>query len=47
MNNIETIQLGEIDFYGEMATAFREIHEDGEWKFVIMVDNERIVLLSY
>ena len=41
------VNLGQVDFYGEIATALREIYDNGEWKFVIMVENRRIVMMSY
>jgi|GEM_PF-6409563 len=40
-------QLGNVDFFGEAAIAFREIHITGEWKFVLVVNNQRIVLITY
>lgn len=47
MNYIIKIKLGEVEFNGEIATAFREVYDNGEWKFVLMLNNQRIVVMSY
>lgn len=47
MGYIRAIKLGEVEFNGEIATAFREIYETGEWKFVLILNNQRIVVMSY
>lgn len=47
MAHIKVVRLGEIDFYGQKATAFREMYADGIWKLVLLLNNERIVIMSY
>lgn len=47
MQIIDKIKLGEVEFYGQIATVFREIYNNGDWKFVIVLNNERIVMLTY
>ncbi|WP_176717293.1 hypothetical protein [Vulcanibacillus modesticaldus] len=47
MEIIKKEKLGEIDFFGQVATVFREIYANGEWKFVIVTEGKRIVMMTY
>lgn len=47
MGVINKVELGNVDFFGEMAIAFREVYNNGDWKFVLETDNERIVMMTY
>lgn len=41
------VNLGEINFHGEVGTLFREIYSNGDWKLVIMLNDKRIVMITY
>ncbi|WP_269919852.1 hypothetical protein [Caldifermentibacillus hisashii] len=43
---IEKVLLGEVDWFGIKAKAYREVYTN-QWKFVIETDNEKVYLLSY
>jgi hypothetical protein len=43
---LESVVLGQIDYYGELATAIREIYEDC-WRFVVVTTTNRFVLMIY
>lgn len=47
MEIINNVKLGEVDFFGQHAIVFREIHANGVWKLVLMIENRRIVMMSY
>ena len=41
-------KIGEIDFFGQSAVAYREVYANGDWKFVVVTNNsKRIVLITY
>lgn len=43
---MESVVLGQVEFYGELATAIREIYQDC-WRFVVVTKSNRYVLMSY
>ncbi len=44
---LETVVLGQVEYFGQMATAVREIYEHC-WKFVIVVDStDKHILATY
>ncbi len=47
MEILKREKIGKIDFFGQSAIAFREIYTNGEWKFVIVANSKRIVLITY
>lgn len=47
MEIVATMELGKVDFFGQQATVYREIYTSGIWKFVVITNNNRIVLMSY
>lgn len=46
---IERIKLGEVDYFGEEAEAYREIYPHNVWRFVIIIKKtkEKKILASY
>ncbi|MGD9678769.1 MAG: hypothetical protein AB7V16_10555 [Vulcanibacillus sp.] len=40
-------KIGEIDFFGQSAVAYREVYANGDWKFVVVTNSRRIVLITY
>lgn len=38
--------LGPVEYLGQVGTAIREIYRDC-WKFVIVIDGERHVIIEY
>ncbi len=47
MEILKKEKIGEIDFFGQSAIAFREIYTNGDWKFVVVTNSKRIVLITY
>lgn len=43
---VKKVILGECDYFGKKATAIREMAGD-VWKFVLLVEGERILLNTY
>lgn len=43
---LESVVLGQIDYYGELATAIREVYQEC-WRFVVVTSTNRYVLMSY
>ncbi|MEQ2529106.1 hypothetical protein WMO40_20745 [Bacillaceae bacterium CLA-AA-H227] len=47
MYPLETIVLGEnVNYYGQLATIVREVYETC-WKFVVVINGNRHVLMHY
>lgn len=47
MELIREEEIGEVDFFGKTAIALREIYTNNVWKFVLIVENRRIVMMLY
>lgn len=47
MELVKKERLGDLDFFGQFAIAFREVYANGDWKFVIVSNNNRFVLITY
>lgn len=47
MELIKKEKIGDLDFFGQFATAFREIYANGDWKFVIITNDKRLVIITY
>jgi len=43
---LESVVLGQVEYFGEVATAVREMYQDC-WKFVIVTNTDRYVLAHY
>lgn len=43
---LESVVLGQVEYFGEAATAVREMYQDC-WKFVIVTNTDRYVLAHY
>jgi len=44
---IKEVILGQVDYFGEQATAIREVYPD-RWQFVLMTPSKgRLVLATY
>ncbi len=47
MEIIDRKKLEEIEFCGKNATVFREVYNNDIWKFVLVIEDRRIVMISY
>lgn len=39
--------LGEVEYYGKLGKAFREVYSNNCWKFVVIIEGVRHVLITY
>ncbi len=44
---LESVILGTCRYFDKVATAIREVQSDGVWNFILIVDGERIPIMSY
>lgn len=43
---LERVFLGEVDYFGKSARAYREIYKD-HWSFVLVTENGKHTLMKY
>lgn len=43
MEVIERKELGEVEYFGEMCLAFREVYRNGIWKLIFLFSSGREV----
>lgn len=45
----QVVKLGEVDYFGQEAIAYREMYPNNVWKFVIVIKEtqDRFVLMTY
>ncbi len=44
---LQSMILGTCRYFGKTATAVREMRDDGVWRFILIVEGERLPMLSY
>ena len=44
---LQGVILGTCRYFGKTATAIREMRDDGVWHFILIVDGERLPMVTY
>jgi len=44
---LQSVILGTCRYFGKTATAIREMRDDGVWRFILIVDGERLPMVTY